>query len=183
MTVRFSVWRLAALIGLSAAWLCLSCTPVLAHARLLEAEPEEGTTLAQAPEQVRLQFDEPIEAEFDPLKVYDQQGDRVDEDDVRVDPNDARVLASNLKELSTGSYTVEWRVTSIDGHIVSDTYQFEVAADAGQSSVTTQTDNGDAEEPNPESQEEEGGSSHTIHLGVLGLATLLVLMLALLRQR
>jgi methionine-rich copper-binding protein CopC len=170
--------RLAALLGLSAAWLLLLCSPALAHATLVETYPADADTLAESPEQVRLRFDEPIEAAFDPVKVYDQQGDRVDEDDARVDPNDAKVLVGGLEELPDGSYTVEWRVTSIDGHIIDDTYQFAVAASDAQSSVTAQTDNEGAEEPNPTSQENvEGGSIHTIHLAVLGIAVVVVLAL------
>ena len=176
--------RLTALLWLSAAWLLLLVGPALAHARLVEAYPTDGDALAESPEQVRLSFDEPIEAAFDPIKVYDQQGDRVDEDDARVDPDDAKVLVGGLEELPDGSYTVQWRVTSIDGHIIDDTYQFAVAAGDGQSSVTTHTDHEGAEEPNPASREDvEGGASHTIHLAVLGIAALVGLVVALLRRR
>ena len=181
---RRNKWRLTALLGLSAAWLLLLCGPALTHAELVETFPADRDTLAESPEQVRLQFTEPIEAVFDPVKVYDQQGNRVDEDDARVDPDDAKVLVAGLEDLPNGSYAVEWRVTSIDGHIVDDTYQFTVVASAGASPVTTQTDNEGAEEPNAVSQEGvEGGSIHTIHLAVLGIAALVVLVLALLRQR
>ncbi len=174
---------MAALMGLSAVWLLLLCGPALAHARLLEAEPEDGATLTQAPDQVRLRFDEPIEAEFDPLEVRDRQGNRVDEDDARVDPDDAKVLVAGLEELSEGSYTVEWRVTSIDGHIVDDTYQFAVTASAGQAPDTPHTDHEGAEEPNAVSQEDmEGSSIHTIHLAGLGIAALVVLVVALVRR-
>jgi methionine-rich copper-binding protein CopC len=176
--------RSAALFGLSIVWLLLLCGAALAHAELVETYPSDGDTLTEPPEEVRLRFDEPIEAAFDPIKVYDQQGNRVDEDDARVDPDDAKVLAANLEELPDGSYAVEWRVTSIDGHIVDDMYQFTVAASAGASPVTTQTDNEGAEEPNAASQEDvEGGSIHTIHLAGLGIAALVVLVVALLRQR
>lgn len=183
MAVGSSARRPAALFGLSAVWLLLLCGPALAHAELVEAYPADGDALAESPDQVRLQFTEPIEAAFDPVKVYDQQGNRVDEDDARVDPDDAKILVAGLEELSEGSYTVEWRVTSIDGHIVDDTYQFAVTASAGQSPVITQTDNEGAEEPNAASQEDvEGSSIHTIHLAGLGFAALVVLVVALVRR-
>src|SRR4051794_26018211 len=114
--------RLVTLLGLSAVWLFLLCTPALAHARLLETYPTEGAILAEPPEQVQLRFNEPIEAEFSPLEVSDQQGNRVDEDNARISPNNATLLLIDLKEsLSKGSYTVEWRVTSADGHPVNGT--------------------------------------------------------------
>ncbi len=174
----------AALFGLSVVWLLLLCGPALAHAELIEAYPADGDALAESPDQVRLQFTEPIEAAFDPVKVYDQQGNRVDEDDVRVDPDDAKVLVAGLKELPEGSYTVEWRVTSIDGHIVDDTYQFGVAASAGQSPVTTHTDHEGSEEQSSAPQENvEGNSTHIIHLAGLGIAALVALVVVLMRQR
>jgi methionine-rich copper-binding protein CopC len=123
-------WRLAAFFGLSAAWLLLSCGPALAHARLVETYPADGGTLVEPPEQVQLLFNEPVEAEFNPIEVYDQGGERVDEDDARVSPNDARLLVVDLEELSEGSYTVEWRVTSADAHPISGTYGFAVDASA-----------------------------------------------------
>jgi copper resistance protein C len=184
VAVGSSARRPAALFGLSAVWLLLLCGPALAHAELVEAYPADGDALAESPDQVRLQFTEPIEAAFDPVKVYDQQGNRVDEDDARVDPDDAKILVAGLEELSEGSYTVEWRVTSIDGHIVDDTYQFAVTASAGQSPDTPHSDHEDAEEPNAASQEDvEGSSIHTIHLVGLATAALVVLVVALVRRR
>jgi methionine-rich copper-binding protein CopC len=175
--------RPVALFGLSTIWLLLLCGPALAHAELVEAYPADGDALAESPDQVRLQFTEPIEAAFDPVKVYDQQGNRVDEDDARVDPDDAKVLVTGLEELSEGSYTVEWRVTSIDGHIVDDRYQFAVTASAGQSPNTPHSDHEGAEEPSPAPQEDvEGSSIHTIYLAVLGIAALVVLVGALVRR-
>jgi methionine-rich copper-binding protein CopC len=126
MTSRTGGRRLVALMGLSAAWLLLSCVPALAHARLLQEEPPDEATLAESPDQVELRFSEPVDAEFSPLEVRDSDGKRVDKDNARVDPDDARVLVVDLKELSEGSYAVKWRVTSIDGHVVEGRYGFAV---------------------------------------------------------
>jgi methionine-rich copper-binding protein CopC len=123
-------WRLAALFGLSAVWLLLLCGTAFAHARLEETYPADGDTLADPPEQVQLRFNEPVEAEFDPVEVYDQEGTRVDEDDARESPDDRRLLVVDLDELREGIHTVEWRVTSADGHPVSGTYEFGVDASA-----------------------------------------------------
>ena len=120
--------RLAALLGLSAVWVFLWCTPAWAHAELIGSEPEDRAALTEVPEQVRLRFNEPIVAEFDPLEVRDQQGNRADEGNARVDPEDARVLVADLKELPVGLYAVEWRITSVDGHVVEGTFDFNVTA-------------------------------------------------------
>ncbi len=170
--------RLAALLGLSAVWLLMLCGPALAHARLVETYPDDGDALAESPDQVQLLFSEPIEAEFDPLKVYDQVGDRVDEDDARIAPNNRRLLVVDLlEELPESSYRVEWRVTSADGHPVSGAYGFVVnvsAADAGEpiEPVERFTEQGEV-----------SSLSHYIHFVALGLGVLGLLALMLLRRR
>lgn len=174
--------RLAALLGLSAVWLLLLCGPAQAHARLEETYPADGDTLADPPEQVQLRFNEPVEAEFDPVEVYDQGDARVDEEDARVSPDDRRLLVVDLDELREGSHTVEWRVTSADGHPVSGTYEFDVDASAADS---------DAAEPiesveRSAEQEETGwtwGDILTAVLGVLLTGALVGAGLAFLLRR
>jgi methionine-rich copper-binding protein CopC len=118
--------RLAALFGLSAVWLLALCAPALAHARLEETYPGEGDVLSEPPGQVQLRFNEPVEAEFSPVEVYDQQDNRVDEDDARVSSDDPNLLVTDLEELPEGPYTVHWRVTSADGHPASGANEFVV---------------------------------------------------------
>jgi methionine-rich copper-binding protein CopC len=179
LTTRSGTRRLAALLGLSAVWLLLLGGPALAHARLVETYPADGDTLAEPPEQVQLLFSEPIEAEFDPIKVQDQGGNRVDEDDARIAPSNRRLLVADLlEELPEGSYIAEWRVTSADGHPISGAYGFAVGASAA----------GGVGEPiesieRSADQEETGGSNtHIIHVVVLGLGVLVILVLTLLRK-
>lgn len=127
MTPGVAMGRLAPVLWISAAWLLLACAPALAHANLIEATPPQGGRLHAPPERVELRFSEPVDAGFDPVVVRDADGARVDEGDGRVDPEDARVVLANLEELPEGSYTVRWRVTSIDGHVVDGRYRFAVA--------------------------------------------------------
>jgi methionine-rich copper-binding protein CopC len=150
----------------------------------LETYPAEEAVLAEPPEQVQLRFNEPIEAEFSPLKVSDQQGNRVDEDNARISPNDATLLVIDLKELSKGSYTVEWRVTSADGHPVNGTYKFAVDASAAGSKEGA----GKPIEPIKRSakQEEgglEGGVIQAAILGVLLIGAVVVAGFVVLRRR
>ena len=183
-----SIRRLAALLGLSAIWLVLLVAPALAHARLLETDPSSGERLSQPPEQVRLRFNEPIEAEFTPVKVLDSQGNRVDLDDARVDPDDRRLLIADLEELPWGSYTVEWRVISADTHPVNGTYGFTVT-DTDESQGAAEDVGGSAEqtsggaEPKAVTQNADGVSGHIVHIVGLGLGILIFLALGLLRRR
>jgi methionine-rich copper-binding protein CopC len=174
--------RLAAFLWLSVVWLLLSCVPALAHATLLQETPAAGTELGAPPDEVRLRFNEPVDAEFDPLKVYDSEANRVDEDDARIDPNDARVLVDGLKELPKGSYRVEWRVTSVDGHVVSGEYGFSVTGSGGQD-AKNDANNGDQ----PVTRNDEGIFGvfpRTVVYGALSIGVLaLVIMLGLLVTR
>jgi copper transport protein len=120
--------RAAVLAELACAWLLLACAPALAHANLVEASPPRGSEVSKPPERVELRFSEPVDAEFDPVVVRAAGGARVDAHDARVDPKDARVVLADLRRAPEGSYTVEWRVTSIDGHVVEGRYDFVVVA-------------------------------------------------------
>ena len=184
MKTKPDMWRLAAFFGLSATWLLLSCGPVLAHARLTETYPTEGDTLVESPEQVQLLFNEPIEAEFEPIEVYDQGGDRVDEDDARVSSNDRRIMVVDLDELPEGSYTVEWRAASADAHPISGTYGFTVNA----SVADADPDAGEPIEPIERSAKREETSSArdlvpAMVLGILLVGALVVAGLVVLRRR
>jgi copper transport protein len=116
------------LAGLAAAWLVLACAPALAHANLVETSPPQGGDVSKPPERVELRFNEPVDAEFDPVVVRAADGARVDTHDARVDPQDARVVLADLESVPRGTYTVEWRVTSIDGHVLEGRYDFAVVA-------------------------------------------------------
>ena len=120
--------RAAVLAELACAWLLLACAPALAHANLVEASPPQGSEVSKPPERVELRFSEPVDAEFDPVVVRAAGGARVDAHDARVDPKDARVVLADLERAPEGPYTVEWRVTSIDGHVVEGRYDFAVVA-------------------------------------------------------
>ena len=120
--------RTALLAELAAAWLLLVCAPALAHANLVETSPPREGEVSKPPERVELQFSEPVDAEFDPVVVRGAEGARVDAHDAHVAPVDARVVLADLERVTEGSYTVKWRVTSIDGHVVEGRYDFAVVA-------------------------------------------------------
>lgn len=117
-------------IGLVALVAVVLLVPALAraHAELVHSEPAAGAVLEQAPTKVRLTFNEPIEPEFFALEVYSAQAARVDQGDAQIADDDIAALETSLQELAPGTYTVSWRVLSIDGHVVQDTFTFSVGA-------------------------------------------------------
>jgi methionine-rich copper-binding protein CopC len=128
-------------VGLGCVVLLLAClslavaSPAWAHAKLVESDPAGGDILAEPPEQVRLRFDKPVHFEetggaglgpLDPIKVYSEDGTRVDKGNTRVSPDDPKILLVDLKKLSEGVFGVDWDVTSKDGHVIDGALGFTV---------------------------------------------------------
>lgn len=59
--------------------LLLPASPALAHAALLQTDPEDGIVLDSAPEQVTLRFNEPVAASLGAVRVIEPSGERVDD--------------------------------------------------------------------------------------------------------
>jgi copper transport protein len=98
-----------------------------AHARLEGTSPERGTTVAREPAQVVFRFDEPVEARFGAVRVFDARGERVDDGRLVRPGGDQRVAGARLKRgLADGTYTATYRVISADGHPVSGGFTFSI---------------------------------------------------------
>jgi len=170
---------------LSVALVGLCCPPALAHARLIGSDPAADAALDEAPGQILLRFNEPVEAAFSPVEVNDAGGDRVDEDDARVDPNDARVVLVSLgRNLPDGPYSVDWRITSIDGHVIEGNYEFAVGdPDARETSDANRTEPAARSEEEAEGQEVGAGGMHGGQYAALGFVVLVMLVAVVPRRR
>src|SRR5690625_115355 len=107
----------------------LGAAPASAHAQLVETDPADGARLDQAPASVELTFNEHIEQIGSQVVITDAGGTEVQDGDPQID---GPTLTQDLiDERPEGSYTVQWRVVSADGHPVSGEFTFEAAAAAG----------------------------------------------------
>jgi copper resistance protein C len=97
-----------------------------AHAALVRSSPAQRAVLLRGPERVQLWFNERLEAEFSQLSVRDGTGQQVDLRDVRVGPDDPKKLSVGVRGLGPGTYTVRYRVLSVDGHVVEAEFPFTV---------------------------------------------------------
>ncbi|HEV8342759.1 MAG TPA: copper resistance CopC family protein [Candidatus Binatia bacterium] len=105
------------LIGLvEAAW---------AHAYPASTTPADGSTVSESPREVRIQFTEGVELEFSQILVRNSAGEVVSQEKVRRISSD--ILAVDLKTLWPGSYTIEWRVLSVDTHITEGRLRFTLS--------------------------------------------------------
>jgi copper resistance protein C len=122
--VRRRPLRVLALAAAAVAWPVVS----MPHAALVRASPAARAALAHAPSRVELTFTERVEPAYTRLSVWDVAGRQVDLKNARVGPADARVVSVSLPPLAPGTYTVRYRVLSVDGHVVEDAFPFEVRA-------------------------------------------------------
>lgn len=98
----------------------------LAHSGLQRAEPPVESTLKRPPKELKLYFSERLEPAYSRVRVEDGQGARVDRDDSRVDRSNPLLLRVTLPPLAPGTYTVIWRVLSVDSHITEGRFMFRV---------------------------------------------------------
>jgi methionine-rich copper-binding protein CopC len=69
-----------------------------------------------------------LEPRYSSASVLDPDGKRVDLDDAPVISDDPKKLAIGVKQLPAGTYTVKFRVLSVDGHVVEQSFPFTVRA-------------------------------------------------------
>jgi copper transport protein len=108
-----------------------------AHAYIIVSSPSENETLKMSPNEVTIQFDEPIQPKFYSIKVTNSNGKRVDKKNGRIDPNQPTILKTGLKKnLPNGTYRIQWKVISNDGHPVEGVIPFQIGTGVVQDSLS-----------------------------------------------
>lgn len=141
--------RLLAALGASAALAVasLAAAPAaLAHDSLRSSTPGDGTTVATAPEAVSLGFsEEPLELGAQ-VVVTGPDGEVLSQGSPQVAGVD--VVQGLGPDRPAGAYTVDWRVTSSDGHPIEGTVTFTAESAVGTSPApSTSTAAGSAPSP------------------------------------
>jgi methionine-rich copper-binding protein CopC len=120
--IRAAVIVLAAVLALA-----LAALPAAAHNGLLSSNPSAGQRVSRAPAEVVLTFDEAAVTMGTRVVVTGPTGP-VQQGPPRT--ADSTVTQPLRAGAPAGSYTVDWRTTSADGHPISGTFTF-TAAGAG----------------------------------------------------
>ncbi|HYH88490.1 MAG TPA: CopD family protein [Solirubrobacteraceae bacterium] len=117
-----------------------------AHATLQASSPERGQRLSAPPEEVMLRFDEPVEASFGALRVFDERGREVQQGEpFRPGGRSTQVAVRLRPGLGRGGFTATYRVISADSHPVSGGFVFTVGdASAPAKTVDELLQGGDA---------------------------------------
>jgi copper resistance protein C len=116
--------RFAALLAGLVAFAIALAPVASAHAVLIATDPAKGAKLATGPAQVSATFNEPLQTAFAAMTVVGPDTNLWSTGDPRVD---GAVISVALRPLGpAGSYTVNYRVTSADGHVVTGSWAFEL---------------------------------------------------------
>ena len=98
-----------------------------AHAYIIKSTPSENEIINQAPQKVTIEFDEEIQPSFNSIEVFDSTGNRVDQKNGHIDSNNPAIVISDLNDnLPDGTYRIQWRVVSSDGHPVQGVIPFQI---------------------------------------------------------
>jgi methionine-rich copper-binding protein CopC len=118
----------AAAIAAVACVAAFGAATALAHDELKSSSPTSGATLARSPAAVTLTFEEAIGKLGKVTATRNGQGNLVKS--VRTKPRDASKVVIALKrpgaKKQSGTYKVNWRIISDDGHPVSGVVTFRV---------------------------------------------------------
>ncbi|GHG37015.1 MULTISPECIES: copper resistance CopC family protein [Amycolatopsis] len=126
MTSRWSFpVRIAAALAAAGCAVLLDAPAAAAHSVLVSSSPAADASLATAPAEAVLEFNEPVENRFTELAVLGPDGTSHWEAGP-ASVVDARVSAPLRPLGPAGAYTIRYRVTSADGHPVSGTVAFRL---------------------------------------------------------
>ncbi len=136
-------FRRTLLLLLLAGLMWLWVQPVFAHAVPEFSNPAPNALLDELPDNVIIQFNEPIVANLSRIELLTQAGEAVETGPLQLIDADGRTAAVSLPDLEQGAYLVSWQVLStVDGHTTSGTFAFGygVAATAvtSESTITAQ---------------------------------------------
>lgn len=118
--------RFAARLAVSLTAL-VAAPAAMAHATIVSTSPENNEVVPTSPAQVTIVYSEPVETAFGAVRVFNGDGERVDQGALER-PDDKTVAVALNPDLANGTYTVTWRVVSADTHPIQGAFVFHVGA-------------------------------------------------------
>lgn len=130
MTRRLLGRVVFAAVGIGALVMVAFPSGASAHAVLDSSSPSASQSLADSPEEIRLDFSEAVESTFSRIQLFDSDEKEIDTGPVVRSTTDDSVISATVPGLGNGVYVVVWRVVSVDGHPVSGAFPFSVGTDS-----------------------------------------------------
>jgi copper transport protein len=132
--------RVGAVLMLAVASLFALAPGASAHALLRSSVPASGAQLDRAPGAVTLVFTEDPEASLSVVHVLDSSGTSFERGRPQAVPGNPKELRVAVGALSSGVFTVTWRVVSrVDGHVTAGSFAFGVGVPVGTQTPSSQT--------------------------------------------
>jgi methionine-rich copper-binding protein CopC len=190
--VLFWTSRLAAATIFGAIAL-LPVSPASAHSELLESTPAAGAELSKPPTEVQLIFGESVQQQGGSIEVAQR--------DTIVSQSNTFATKGNVASVQLtgpgqpGTYTVSFRVVSVDGHVVSDTFEYEVVGAPSTSSTSAPSETPSetpADDQSPaaatntatdDSEDSSGSVVWVLGLGAIGIVLVAAMIAVAVRGR
>lgn len=101
---------------LTLAFVLVGAAAAFGHARLVRSEPANQSSVATAPKVVHAWFTEELRVQGSTISVLDARGRRMDggKGGVDLDDLDRKSMMVRVGPLAPGTYTVKWKVVSVD---------------------------------------------------------------------
>jgi copper resistance protein C len=126
MSLRARVVAMGLLLAAVALGFTVTAGIASAHAARVSVDPAENAAVAAGPARVRATFNEDLQTTFAAMTVVGPDGNLWTSGQPQVQ---GPVVSVGVRPLGpTGSYTVNYRVTSADGHVVSGSWSFRLTA-------------------------------------------------------
>lgn len=174
---RSPLTRVATLAAAGVAGSLLICAPsVSAHNVLVDTDPGDGSTVDTQPGTVELIYDQFVQDQFTQVAVLDEDENPHHVGEPEVDYN---TVTQDVQDLPDGEYTVSYRVISADGHPVSGTFSFTMAAGDPAEEVDEETTNDDDTAADDETGDGETGDGEAASESEGGISPLVAAVVVL----
>ncbi|MCG5441303.1 copper resistance protein CopC [Micromonospora sp. NIE79] len=171
--VRLGAAVLAVLVAV-----LIPASPAWAHNSLKTATPARDATLSSAPAEVALEFMQRLDPAFTTIVLTDAAKRKLPTSDPVVTGAKSTVQVTDT--LPNGTYTVAYRVVSVDGHPVQGSYPFTVADPTSSAAPVA---NVSASTPAAAAVESGGGPSAGVLVAGAALALVVLVAAGLLWRR
>jgi copper resistance protein C len=126
MSLRARIFAVSLLLAAVALGGTMTAAAANAHAARVSVDPAENAAVSTGPARVRATFNEDLQTTFAAMTVVGPDGNLWTSGQPEVQ---GPVVSVGVRPLGpTGNYTVNYRVTSADGHVVAGSWSFRLTA-------------------------------------------------------
>ncbi|WP_020379295.1 CopD family protein [Candidatus Microthrix parvicella] len=128
---------LVVMLGLAVSAVLGWATPAGAHADLISTTPTQGSTVVEAPPVLVMTYSERVKVSSDGVRLLDPTGTPVSGISASAKGPEVRIGIPDLTE--QGTYTVDWKAVSADGHPLRGAWVFNLGVEGGGADVALGT--------------------------------------------